>query len=231
MTTNKAKLSLMLQMQSDLNAVVNPDWKDAGYNWNLAIADEGMELMNHYGWKWWKAFKPDLPQCRLELVDIFHFLLSKALLQQHFHNISLDNIYSFLATEGLFSDEKYLKKTDPEIVRRQISYLVHVVSSPSAVNPVLGEACFAFASLCHSFDLSFDDIFKLYVQKNTLNIFRQANGYKQGTYVKIWHDGREDNEHLTEICQSIDFNSAKCIEEVHKALTDRYSKNTTAGAQ
>ena len=36
------------------------------------------------------------------------------------------------------------------------------------------------------------DLLKLYRAKNVLNAFRQKNGYKQGTYVKIWGED-EDN--------------------------------------
>lgn len=35
-------------------------------------------------------------------------------------------------------------------------------------------------------DFSIDEVFKLYLGKNTLNEFRQDNGYKEGTYIKEW---------------------------------------------
>ena len=41
-------------------------------------------------------------------------------------------------------------------------------------------------------NFSIDDIYSLYIGKNCLNQFRQDNGYKDGTYIKIW-DGEEDN--------------------------------------
>ncbi|MDP7554519.1 MAG: dUTP diphosphatase, partial [Candidatus Thioglobus sp.] len=37
-----------------------------------------------------------------------------------------------------------------------------------------------------------DDLYKRYLVKNQLNIFRQDHGYKDGTYVKFW-DAVEDN--------------------------------------
>jgi hypothetical protein len=36
------------------------------------------------------------------------------------------------------------------------------------------------------------ELYKRYVVKNQLNIFRQDHGYKEGTYVKYW-DAVEDN--------------------------------------
>ena len=40
--------------------------------------------------------------------------------------------------------------------------------------------------------LDLESLYKLYVGKNILNQFRQDNGYKDGTYIKVW-SGEEDN--------------------------------------
>lgn len=42
------------------------------------------------------------------------------------------------------------------------------------------------------FNSRIENVWSLYVIKNTLNGFRKANGYEEGTYEKIW-DGKEDN--------------------------------------
>lgn len=42
-------------------------------------------------------------------------------------------------------------------------------------------------------DESIDMIYGTYLAKNTLNSFRNNNGYNEGTYIKIWLDGKEDN--------------------------------------
>jgi hypothetical protein len=76
---SKDKLITMLALQGKLNEIVNPDWLGAGYPWHRAIMVESVEALEHYGWKWWKKQQPDLVQARMELVDIFHFILSMAL--------------------------------------------------------------------------------------------------------------------------------------------------------
>lgn len=43
------------------------------------------------------------------------------------------------------------------------------------------------------FNSSIESIWSEYIVKNTLNSFRKDNGYKEGTYIKIWND-LEDNE-------------------------------------
>src|SRR5574341_680625 len=69
-----------LALQHKMNATVNPDWVRAKYNWTRAVMVEAVEALDHLGWKWWKA-KPvaDESQFRLELVDIWHFILSNEL--------------------------------------------------------------------------------------------------------------------------------------------------------
>src|SRR5690606_37979069 len=49
------------------------------YEWYRAIWVECAELMDHYGWKWWKKQTPDRDQVVLELIDIWHFGLSDLL--------------------------------------------------------------------------------------------------------------------------------------------------------
>ena len=69
--------------------------------------------------------------------------------------------------------------------------------------------------------LSADDLYRHYVGKNVLNFFRQDHGYQDGTYVKQWQ-GREDNEHLSELLESLDDTAPDFPEQVYQALESRY---------
>lgn len=46
------------------------------------------------------------------------------------------------------------------------------------------------------------DLSGYYFGKNVLNQFRQDNGYKEGTYIKIWNN-EEDNVHMLRIVESL----------------------------
>ena len=59
-----------------------------------------------------------------------------------------------------------------------------------------------------------------------LNIFRQDNGYKDGSYEKTW-GGREDNEHLADILARLDCNAVSFKDDVYQALAQTY-KDTAA---
>jgi len=82
---NKSQLAIMLDLQSKMNAKVNPQWLSAGYGYLRAAMIESVEAIEHHGWKWWKAQSLDLAQVQMELVDIWHFALSHILIEHEGH--------------------------------------------------------------------------------------------------------------------------------------------------
>lgn len=178
----------MLKLQDCLNSRVNPDWRNAGNDWALAIMIECGELIDHIGWKWWKKQDMNLPQAQIELVDIWHFALSH-LLESH-KALPLEDaaheLYA-LAREHYFSDVTTTAKDLIQTTR-------YVASSAAA-----GYVTFSkILQLCHELDMTDDDLFRMYVGKAALNLFRYQNGYQDGSYIKMWH-GEEDNVWLEKI--------------------------------
>ena len=58
-----------------------------------------------------------------------------------------------------------------------------------------------------------------------IEFFRQDHGYQDGTYIKEWQ-GREDNEHLSELLDTLDATAAGFPEAVYDALSARYATMT-----
>jgi len=200
----KHQFLTMLQLQDDMNSKVHPDWRQQGYAWYRAIWIECAELMDHYGWKWWKKQQPDREQVILELIDIWHFGLS-ALLQSESDTDKLSE-YLGQAMSTPQVDGDFLQSVE------------------SFAQTVLVQRKFdaaRFAGLLSLADVSIDRLFQSYVGKNVLNFFRQDRGYKDGTYIKVWH-GREDNVHLAEILSSLDMYSPSYKDDIYRALVDRY---------
>ena len=57
-----------------------------------------------------------------------------------------------------------------------------------------------------------------------LNFFRQDNGYKDGTYRKLW-GGREDNEVLVDIIHLLDANQHDFKDAIYASLQVEYNKS------
>ena len=70
------RLITMLEMQDRMNRKVHPDWINQQFAWYRALWIECGELIEHYGYKWWKHQQPAWGHVKLEIVDIWHFGMS-----------------------------------------------------------------------------------------------------------------------------------------------------------
>ena len=68
----------------------------------------------------------------------------------------------------------------------------------------------AFLHSCHISELTFGQLYQIYMAKNVLNKFRQDHGYKEGEYIKLW-DGKEDNVVMFEIIEKMDVFSGDAL--------------------
>ena len=200
----KNKLLVMLELQDAMNSRVNSDWRNAKNEWYRAIWTECAEMLDHYGWKWWKHQQPDLGQVQLELVDIFHFAMSDYLLQGNDNQQIAARILDEMASPGRIDD-----------IRQAIEAMAQSTIAEQSMH------FSGFANIMRLIDMDFDQLYRLYVGKNVLNFFRQDHGYKDGSYLKVWQ-GREDNEHLAELLSSLDSESLNFKDQVYQGLLSRY---------
>lgn len=201
----------MLVMQDELNQKIDPNWKAKQFPWHRAIWVESAELLEHYGWKWWKKQESNLEQVRLELVDIWHFLMSAVIEQGD----QLENSASYLSS--MFCSKETVDK--PFDIYFD-AFMEQMSGSDTCPIP-------AFICMMLSIGMTFDDLYVMYIGKNVLNLFRQDHGYKSGTYRKIWN-GKEDNEHLTEILKKEDLkHTDKVKDSIYKELQQRYMEMET----
>ena len=200
----KQQLTTMLHMQDAMNSKVHADWRAQEFEWYRAIWVECAELLDHYGWKWWKKQSPDMDQVILELIDIWHFGLSILLSQSDDLNAICDDIEASFSTSVTAED-----------FRRDIESFAERTLHTQRFD-ISGFVC-----LMKGANLSFESLYEQYVGKNVLNFFRQDHGYKDGTYIKVWH-GKEDNEHLVEVLNELDSSSVGFKDQVYDALAVRY---------
>ncbi len=200
----KNKLIIMLELQDAMNSRVNSDWREANNEWYRAIWTECAEMLDHYGWKWWKYQQPDLDQVRLELVDIMHFAMSDYLLQEGDNDKVADRIIAELSDPATSDD-----------IRAAIEAMAQSTIASRSMNYS------SFANIMALIDMDFDLLYRMYIGKNVLNFFRQDHGYKDGSYIKVWGN-REDNEHLAELLSELDSNNKNFRDDVYQGLKARY---------
>jgi dimeric dUTPase (all-alpha-NTP-PPase superfamily) len=207
----------LLRLQCDMNAKVDPTWVGSAHPYLRAVVIEAAEAIEHHGWKWWKKQLCDLPQLQMELVDIWHFLLSEILLREsgdqteaakalHVHLQDCSN--TTVSCDGQTFDLSLMS------VLEKLQLLIAL----SSLNRI---ELNVFAHILHDCQMAWDELYRQYVGKNVLNFFRQDHGYKEGSYRKVWN-GREDNEHLVELMTSLPQDAENYPEQLYIALQQRY---------
>ena len=202
----QAMLHTMADMQEQHNVLVHPQWREQGFEFYRAMWVECAEMLDHFGWKWWKQQTPDIDQVKLELVDIWHFALSELMRERAIDPAVAEQ----LATVSVD------KATDPEGFRLAIETLAAACLSTRSID--LSAFCAAMAAL----PMDYAELYGLYIGKNMLNRFRQNNGYKSGEYRKLWQ-GREDNEHLIELLDELSDVPEQLPERLYAGLEARYA--------
>ena len=222
------KILLMLQLQNQLNDATNGDKWTSGVtkngktiNWSRCIYMECAEMIDSFSWKHWKNIdaQPDWDNLQIEVVDVWHFIMSLGI--ENYSKTLRGNIEELaINISQMPSFAKIDVKSDQfasqdEVIAKVENIMALVLSSePLDLDSLISE----FFDLTIMSGLDLETLYRLYVGKNILNQFRQDNGYKDGSYIKVW-DGSEDNVIMKSIWEkNIDIKP----EALYKELTKLY---------
>lgn len=110
------KLDEIFRLQKELNTRIGVDTSDMPeddqvkwtLNYSRAMQQELAELVDSVPWKWWAKYQRfDAQNARVEVVDLFHFLISMAQVL----GMTPDDVY-----------DAYLKKHQVNIERQESGY-------------------------------------------------------------------------------------------------------------
>jgi len=196
------KILLMLQLQMQLNDATNGEnWvkgvtkNGKTINWRRCIYMECAEMVDSFSWKHWKSINkdPDWDNLQIEVVDVWHFIMSLAI-ENYAETmrggiedlaINISNLEGFSEIDSL----NITFASDSDVIQK-VETLMRISLSQDELD--LEKLISYFFDLVIMSGLNLEALYRLYVGKNILNQFRQDNGYKDGTYVKVWN-GNEDN--------------------------------------
>jgi len=156
----------------------------------LALIEELGELVASFGYSDWKQTVRDEDNIRIEAMDICIFAINC-----HYY---LNRRYS--ATQGVLTN---LIISDIQLIK-QIQTLI-------ANDKYLEIVALIFAI--------YPDVKTNIIGKQALNTFRQDNGYKLGTYKKLWN-GQEDNVTMLEYVKN---NLNATFEDIYTYLSETYA--------
>ena len=219
------KLEEMFLLQKKLNDSTNGNnWElcvnkfGKEINWLRCIHMEVAELIESTPWKHWKNInsEPDMNNIHVELVDIWHFLMSYILQETNVPRaVSLVNTHCIYEASQDVDVNLMVKEAE------KLSYISLAIDtgnmpSFSGIERFIDQ----FFRCCKISGLSFMWLQKLYIGKNCLNQFRQDNGYKEGHYIKVWN-GNEDNVVMVSLLEKMDDVS---FDDLYAKLREEYSK-------
>jgi len=181
----------MFTLQNELNNHTNGEmWVDGltkenrQISWYRCIYMEAAEAIDSFNWKHWKNInvEPDWANIKVELVDIWHFVMSEAI---RVGDPSYANQYEEIDVAG---------DLDPEILLQTLEKILALSAQAKIENNenAIRETIDLFFVALSGIGMDTAELYKRYVVKNQLNTFRQQNGYKDGSYIKTWGEV-EDN--------------------------------------
>jgi dimeric dUTPase (all-alpha-NTP-PPase superfamily) len=170
----------MFLLQKQLNDSTNgKNWElglnkfNKEINWLRCIHMEVAELIDSTPWKHWKNINsaPDMNNIHVELVDIWHFLMSYILQETNVPKaVSLVNTHCIYEAAQNIDVNLIIKESE------KLSYIALAIETKnmpsfSGIERFIEQ----FFRACKSAGLSFSWLQKLYIGKNCLNQFRQDN--------------------------------------------------------
>lgn len=204
----------MLDTQNKLNiAVVGEKWPLLGLDWELTVQTETAELLDSLSSYWWKKTGAgpvgdydsytewlkatdnefDLPNVKVEVIDLMHFFLSSIIQES---GERLPQVAQAMANILDKSDYHVLEykttgahKDDIQESAKNFSYCFSAFTRGEHGSM---DVFTAMIELIYACGMEFEEVYKLYTGKAVLNAIRTNNGYKEGTYIKVWN-GVEDN--------------------------------------
>lgn len=219
----------MLELQQALNDATNGENWEAGLtknnkkiDWRRCIYLEAAELVESYPWKHWKNIDatPDYENIKIEIVDIWHFVMSEALRLYKVENKgNIEDIATAITKmEGFndFLDSQKSEQLNPYDEIALVEEMIRILFCDDNIDALT----ISFLTMASKLNLKLPELYTLYVGKNILNKFRQSHGYKEGSYIKEWH-GKEDNVIMQEILAD---QSDITPEELYAALEKAYPK-------
>lgn len=216
-----SKIKSMLMLQQELNNNTNGTGWEKGVtkqgkpiNWRRCILLESAELIESYPWKHWKNIDApaDKENIKIEVVDIWHFIMSEILrINATTSNETIENLALEIRDLSNFTVLKNDANEMGDDYFEQIANIENFVKTLFDGDDWKEMTNSYFGVVAQS-GLNLDSLYQLYIGKNILNKFRQDNGYKDGTYKKIWNE-KEDNIVMQEILTANSNITPQCLYE------------------
>ncbi len=221
--------------------VAGDDWREHHLHFSLAATVELAEVLEEMDILWCHWRKPDHPVDNglllLELVDLSSVFMDQILQDipvAEFAPVMDPNTIAYKlgdivnATWNAHYDvmsQEGVHQSDESAV--MLGYLVELRQTVAENNPIEGLG--VIGAMLAMLGLNPNDLYGWFLGKNVLNLFRQDNGYMQGTYFKRW-GAEQDVQVLARILRLARSTGYKTVSDqdgkfVYETLKEAYVKS------
>lgn len=228
--TPKEIITQMLTLQQQLNDETNGLGWESGVNkngklinWRRCMYMECAELIDSFAWKHWKSINAPTNEenLRIEVVDVWHFLMSLMLEQYKLKSLGdIEKLSEDICAASGFNEFcKDAYNVASEDIYEIINDIEKLIHECSGFNYQIFDLLTVYFMMSLKCGVNLYSLHECYIGKNVLNAFRQKNGYKEGTYKKVWN-GKEDNVVMSEVLKL----NLQSVDEIYQALENEYKK-------
>jgi len=222
--TQKSPLAEMLELQDRMNSKIDQNWKQTKNPFLRAVAVEGVEGLESLGWKWWKKQVPDMQNVKMELVDIWHFILSQTIIYAGEKGENAERFLNSTYCKAGYVPDPFYPGAEYALVELTPQDRMELLFGFAALRAPLEYIVSIFRTIqSQDCKMSDEELYTGYLAKNVLNFFRQDHGYKEGWYHKIWF-GQEDNVWLTQFADELSASNELNEKTLYSKLEAKYAE-------
>lgn len=192
------KLNEHIKIQDELNCfLVKEDWHNhiTPFQIKMAIISECGELVDSLNYKWWTKSELDEDNLKIEVIDIWHFLLTYYLYYVKHGLINKnDDILISNVINGYEDVKRWLSRPNYNYIPDDILKMFRYMNDMITRDPNL-MSFYYFGYLIFDVNMDLDKFDEMYKLKVKLNKERKIKGYDKNPNVK-YIDGIEDNKNL-----------------------------------
>lgn len=196
------RLLELVKIQTEVQSKLSPQWMENDNNFMWQARKELTEAMEAIGptpySEWWKKTGSSKGQLVLEYIDTLVFSICDS--------VKREGVEAGFAEvlDGWSEAVKLLEESDDYFTMPEVIAINETIDALTYSDG--GHYKYLFCLLLRNVG-DIEGIYTWYLAKAVLNKFRNINGYKDGTYIKLWDGVNEDNHYLEEIIQQVTMDS------------------------
>lgn len=215
-------VSDIIETQVAVQNKVDPDWLTNGHNFEFQALVELCEAATNLGptetTSWWKQTGTPHGQVVLEYVDALVFMICQSVVKEGQMQTHANLMHSIEKSRERVNEEGFTPALGNINAEAQ---LITDTAGGWYWSGITGKMTNILTAALYRLK-DFEEFYAWYIGKSTLNVFRKANGYKEGTYIKLWDGVDEDNVWLERYISEM---------PMHNVQMNRASINTYIGAR